>query len=109
LQLEFSNRDSLETGTKGADRPGYAILDRFRESAWEGKIGLGVIDIHTDFIEPPELVRDRVLHAASVLGPERIEVNTDCGLRTRSWEVSYEKLVNMVEGARLAEEALNGR
>jgi 5-methyltetrahydropteroyltriglutamate--homocysteine methyltransferase len=109
LQLEFSNRDSLETGTKGADRPGYAVLDRFRESAWEGKIGLGVIDIHTDFIEPPELVRDRVLHAASVLGPERIEVNTDCGLRTRSWEVSYEKLVNMVEGARLAEEALNGR
>ncbi|MEJ7871104.1 MAG: hypothetical protein WKF67_02505 [Rubrobacteraceae bacterium] len=107
LQLEFSNRDSLETGTKDADRPGYAILDRFRESAWDGKIGLGVIDIHTDFIEPPELVRDRILYAASVLGPERIEVNTDCGLRTRTWEVSYEKLVNMVEGTRLAEEALN--
>lgn len=107
LQLEFSNRDSLETGTKDADRPGYAILDRFRRSAWDGKIGLGVIDIHTDFIEPPELVRDRILYAASVLGPERIEVNTDCGLRTRTWEVSYEKLVNMVEGTRLAEEALN--
>ena len=108
LQLEFSNRDSLETGTKAEDRPGYAILERFRESAWDGKIGLGVIDIHTDFIEPPELVRDRILYAAGVLGPERIEVNTDCGLRTRSWEVSYEKLVNMVEGARLAEETLNG-
>ncbi|MGF1470938.1 MAG: hypothetical protein ACFB50_04245 [Rubrobacteraceae bacterium] len=108
LQLEFSNRDSLETGTKGEDRPGYSILGNFRESPWEGKIGLGVIDIHTDFVEPPELVRDRILYAAAVLGPERIEVNTDCGLRTRSWEVSYEKLVNMVEGARLAEEALNG-
>ncbi len=108
LQLEFSNRDFLETGTKAGDRPGYEILDKFRESAWDGKIGLGVVDIHTDFIEPPELVRDRILYAASVLGPERIEVNTDCGLRTRSWEVSYEKLVNMVEGTRLAEEALNG-
>lgn len=108
LQLEFSNRDSLETGTKAEDRPGYAILSNFRESAWDGKIGLGVIDIHTDFIEPPELVRDRVLYAVDVLGPERIEVNTDCGLRTRSWEVSYEKLANMVEGTRLAEEALNG-
>ena len=107
LQLEFSNRDSLGTGTKAEDRPGYAILHKFRESAWDGRIGLGVIDIHTDFIEPPELVRDRVLYAASVLGPDRIEVNTDCGLRTRSWEVSYEKLVNMVEGTRLAEEALN--
>ena len=108
LQLEFSNRDSLETGTKAEDRPGYAILDKFRESAWNGKIGLGVVDIHTDFVEPPELVRDRVLHAANVLGPGRIEVNTDCGLRTRTWEVSYEKLVNLVEGTRLAEEALNG-
>jgi 5-methyltetrahydropteroyltriglutamate--homocysteine methyltransferase len=108
LQLEFSNRDSLEIGTKAEERPGYSVLDKFRQSAWNGKIGLGVIDIHTDFIESPELVRDRVLYAADVLGPERIEVNTDCGLRTRSWEVSYEKLVNMVEGARLAEKELNG-
>jgi 5-methyltetrahydropteroyltriglutamate--homocysteine methyltransferase len=108
LQLEFSNRDSLELGTKPEDRPGYSVLPMFRESVWDGKIGLGVIDIHTNFIEYPELVRDRILHASEVLGPERIEVNTDCGLRTRTWEVSLEKLKNMVEGARLAEAALNG-
>src|ERR687885_1086112 len=108
LQLEFSNRDSLELGTKAEDRPGYDVLPRFKESPWDGKIGLGVIDIHTNFIEPPELVRDRILHASEVLGPERIEVNTDCGLRTRTWEVSYEKLKNMVEGTRLAEVVLNG-
>ncbi len=108
LQLEFSNRDSLELGTKPEDRPGYDVLPLFRESAWDGKIGLGVIDIHSNFIESPELVRDRILHATEVLGPERIEVNTDCGLRTRTWEVSFEKLRNMVEGARLAERELNG-
>ena len=83
-------------------------MSRFAESAWDGKVGLGVIDIHTDFIELPELVRDRILYAASVLGPERIEVNTDCGLRTRTWEISLEKLKNMVEGTRLAEKELNG-
>src|SRR5215203_950239 len=108
LQLEFSNRDSRELGTKAEDRPGYDVLERFAGSAWDGKIGLGIIDIHTNFIEPPELVRDRILYAARVLGPERIEVNTDCGLRTRTWEVSLGKLKNMVEGTRLAEEALNG-
>ena len=108
LQLEFSNRDSLELGTRAEDRPGYDVLPRFRESAWDGKIGLGVIDIHTDNIESPELVRDRILYASEVLGPERIEVNTDCGLRTRTWEVSLEKMKNMVEGTRLAEAALNG-
>src|SRR5918993_1582541 len=108
LQLEFSNRDSTELGRGAEDRPGYDVLDRFVESEWDGKIGLGVIDIHTNFIEPPELVRDRILYAARVLGPERLEVNTDCGLRTRTWEVSLEKLRNMVEGARLAEKELNG-
>jgi 5-methyltetrahydropteroyltriglutamate--homocysteine methyltransferase len=108
LQLEFSNRDSKELGTGPKDRPGYDVLERFVESAWDGKVGLGVIDIHTNFIEPPELVRDRVLYAARVLGPERIGVNTDCGLRTRTWEVSLEKLKNMVEGVRLAEKELNG-
>jgi 5-methyltetrahydropteroyltriglutamate--homocysteine methyltransferase len=108
LQLEFSNRDSREPGTRPGDRPGYDVLSRFAESAWEGKVGLGVIDIHTNFIEPPELVRDRILYATRVLGPERLEVNTDCGLRTRTWEVSLEKLKNMVEGARLAERELNG-
>jgi 5-methyltetrahydropteroyltriglutamate--homocysteine methyltransferase len=108
LQLEFSNRDSRELGTWPEDRPGYDVLSRFVESEWDGKIGLGVIDIHTDFIEPPELVRDRILYAARVLGPERVEVNPDCGLRTRTWEVSLEKLTNMVDGARLAEKELNG-
>jgi 5-methyltetrahydropteroyltriglutamate--homocysteine methyltransferase len=108
LQLEFSNRDSRELGTKAEDRPGYDVLERFARSAWDGKIGLGVIDIHTNFIEPSELVRDRILYAARVLGPERIEVNTDCGLRTRTWEVSLGKLKNMVEGTRLAEQVLNG-
>ena len=36
-----------------------------------------------------------------------LHVCPDCGLRTRSWEVAYEKLRAMVEGTRLAEEALN--
>ncbi|MBA2691142.1 MAG: hypothetical protein H0U65_01440 [Rubrobacter sp.] len=108
LQLEFANRDPLELGTKPEDRPGYAVLPKFARSGWRGVIGLGVADIHTNHIESPELIRDRILHAAEVLGPELVEVNTDCGLRTRTWEVSFQKLVNMVEGTRLAEAAMNG-
>jgi len=108
LQLEFSNRDLKDVGRRAEDRPGYGVLEKFAKSSWDGKVGLGVVDIHTDFVEPPELVRDRILYASEVLGPERVEVNTDCGLRTRTWEVSFEKLRNMVEGTRLAEAALNG-
>jgi 5-methyltetrahydropteroyltriglutamate--homocysteine methyltransferase len=108
LQLEFANRDSRELGTRDEDRPGYAdTLRLFKEHGYPN-VGLGVLDIHSDFVEPAELVRDRVLYAIETLGdPARVQVNPDCGLRTRNWDVVYEKLVNMVAGTRLAEEALN--
>ena len=108
LQLEFANRDSRELGRGAEDRPGYTdTLELFKKHGYPN-VGLGVLDIHSDFVEPAELVRDRILYAVDVLGdPERIQVNPDCGLRTRSWDVVYEKLSNMVQGTRLAEEALN--
>ena len=37
---------------------------------------------------------------------ERVYVAPDCGLRTRTWEVVYEKLENIVKGAELAREAV---
>jgi 5-methyltetrahydropteroyltriglutamate--homocysteine methyltransferase len=105
--LELSNRDSKELGIGPEARPGYQILELFRRHKVKARVGLGVVDIHSDFVEPPELVRDRVLHAVEALGdPERIWICPDCGLRTRTWEVAYEKLKSMVAGTRLAEETL---
>ncbi len=103
----FANYDSRELGTKAEDRPGYEVISKFRDLPYNPILGLGVLDIHTDFVEPPELVRDRILHAVEVFGdPARIHVCPDCGLRTRSWEVAYAKLQALSEGARLAEEVL---
>jgi 5-methyltetrahydropteroyltriglutamate--homocysteine methyltransferase len=103
----FANYDSRELGTTADARPGYRVIEKFRDLPYEPVLGLGVLDIHTDFIEPPELVRDRILHAVDVFGdPGRIHVTPDCGLRTRTWDVAFQKLRNMVEGARLAEEAV---
>jgi 5-methyltetrahydropteroyltriglutamate--homocysteine methyltransferase len=108
LQLEFANRDSRSLGLSDQQRPGYAdTLALFKRYGYPG-VGLGVLDIHSDFIEPAELVRDRILYAVKVLDdPTRIQVNPDCGLRTRSWDIVYEKLANMVAGTRLAEDVLN--
>jgi 5-methyltetrahydropteroyltriglutamate--homocysteine methyltransferase len=107
LALEFANRDSRQTGLADEARTGYKELKFFEDYGFRGNYGLGVIDVHTDFIEPPELVRDRILHAVRVIGdPGRIYVSTDCGLRTRTWEVSFAKLKNMVLGAELARKAL---
>jgi 5-methyltetrahydropteroyltriglutamate--homocysteine methyltransferase len=108
LQLEFANRDSRELGTSDDARPGYRdTLSLFKKHGYPD-VGLGVLDIHSDFVEAAELVRDRILYAVKVLDdPARIQVNPDCGLRTRSWDVVYDKLANMVQGTRLAEDVLN--
>lgn len=106
--LELANRDSKELGTKEGDRPAYEILKRFKEFKIPSRIGLGVVDIHSDFLETPELVRDRILYSAKVLGDSKlINPSSDCGLRTRSWDVSFKKLEAVAKGAILAQIELN--
>ena len=103
----FANDDTRDLGVGENARPGYRVIKRFRDLPYRPALGVGVLDIHTDFIEPPELVRDRVLHAVEVFGdPERIHVTPDCGLRTRTWDVAFTKLRNMVEGTEMAKSAL---
>ena len=103
----FANYDSRELGTSDEARPGYQVIKKFRDLPYKPALGLGVLDIHSDFIESPELVRDRVLYAVKVFGdPNRIHVTPDCGLRTRSWKVAYEKLRNMTAGVRMARQQL---
>ena len=103
----FANYDRRELGRSDEARPGYAVIKRFRDLPYRPILGLGVLDIHSDFIESPELVRDRILYAVDVFGdPYRIHVTADCGLRTRSWAVAFQKLVNMVAGVGLAKREL---
>jgi 5-methyltetrahydropteroyltriglutamate--homocysteine methyltransferase len=99
---EFANRDTSE-------HDGYETLRLFREYGDDREIGLGVLDVHRDEVETPERVADRILRASKILGdPAKIWVNPDCGLRTRSLEVTWRKLAAMVEGARQARAVLEG-
>ena len=97
---EFANRDST-----GHD--GYEVLSALREYGDTREIGLGVVDVHRDEVEAPELVADRIRRATGYLGdPHRIWVNPDCGLRTRSLPVARAKLEAVVAGATLARNAI---
>jgi 5-methyltetrahydropteroyltriglutamate--homocysteine methyltransferase len=93
---EFANRD---TDT----HDGYAVLRSLAEYGDTREVGLGVLDVHRDTVETPEVVASRIERAAGYLGdPGRIWVNPDCGLRTRSLPVARAKLEAMVRGAALA-------
>jgi len=101
LSLEFANRD---IHTEGPEHPGYDGLTAFLDNGYKGAYAPGFLDIHTDFIESPELVRDRVLYVADLVGKEKVWVTPDCGLRTRNWDVAYQKLLNLTKGKELAKE-----
>jgi 5-methyltetrahydropteroyltriglutamate--homocysteine methyltransferase len=107
LALEFSNRDTTNLGIDDDSRRGFRVIKDLMEMGENREIGIGVIDVHTDFIEPPELVRDRILYVAKFYDIEKIIINPDCGLRTRSREVAYKKLRSLVEGTKLAEKELS--
>ena len=104
--LEFANRDSWELGVENENRVGYGFLRDLEEYGYKGELGLGVIDVHTDRVESPELVRDRVLYALKYIEPSKLYVNPDCGLRTRTRDIAYIKLRNMVKGVDLVRKEL---
>jgi 5-methyltetrahydropteroyltriglutamate--homocysteine methyltransferase len=70
----------------------------------------GVVTHKTSVVEHPEVVADRIVRYAELVGPERVMAGTDCGLGGRiSSDVAWAKLDALVEGARLASERLSTR
>jgi 5-methyltetrahydropteroyltriglutamate--homocysteine methyltransferase len=74
----------------------------------------GVIDSTTNIVEHPEVVAERIIRYATVLGRENVIAGVDCGFGTSAQtdqvdaEVAWTKLRALVEGAELATRALWG-
>ena len=74
-----------------------------------GKILMpGVVGHASDFVEHPELVAERLIRYARLVGRENLIAGTDCGLGTRVGhpKIAWAKFESMVEGARLASRQL---
>ena len=71
----------------------------------------GVVGHCTDFIEHPELVAERLVRYARLIGRENVMGGTDCGLgpRVGHARIAWAKLAALAEGARLATRQLWGR
>jgi 5-methyltetrahydropteroyltriglutamate--homocysteine methyltransferase len=116
-------RDIVDIVVKG--RPGALLVSGANprhEHEWkvwkdvrlpDGKILIpGVIDSTTNFIEHPELVAERIVRYAGVVGRENVIAGVDCGFGTFAGRVQvdtnivWHKLRALVEGARLASDEL---
>jgi 5-methyltetrahydropteroyltriglutamate--homocysteine methyltransferase len=81
----------------------------------EGKIIIpGVIDSTSNFVEHPEVVCDRLVRYAGVVGRENMIAGVDCGFGTFAGRLQVDskivwmKLASLVEGARMASEQIWG-
>lgn len=72
----------------------------------------GVLDSTNNYVEHPELVAERIVRFAEVVGRERVIAGTDCGFGTFAGfgavdpDIAYAKLGALVAGARLASDRL---
>ena len=72
----------------------------------------GVISHATNVVEHPELVAERIVRLAKLVGPENVIASSDCGFaqgalyRRVHPSIMWAKLEALVEGARLASKAL---
>jgi 5-methyltetrahydropteroyltriglutamate--homocysteine methyltransferase len=72
----------------------------------------GVVDSTNNYVEHPELIAQRLLNYARLVGADNVMAGTDCGFGTfvgRSRvdpQITWAKFQSMAEGARLASESL---
>jgi 5-methyltetrahydropteroyltriglutamate--homocysteine methyltransferase len=72
----------------------------------------GVIDSHSNYVEHPEVVADRIMHYTDIVGRERVIAGSDCGYGTFASlhfthpAIVWPKLKGLAEGAALASSRL---
>jgi 5-methyltetrahydropteroyltriglutamate--homocysteine methyltransferase len=75
----------------------------------------GVISHATNVVEHPELVAERLVRLANIVGREQVMAGTDCGFAQSPFarrvhpSIMWAKLASLVEGARIATRTLWGR
>jgi 5-methyltetrahydropteroyltriglutamate--homocysteine methyltransferase len=93
IDLEFANSE-------------YALLDKFDESSFTKYIGLGVTDVHSHLLEPVDDIADGIRKVMKYIPAERIFVDPDCGLKTRSIDEAKAKLGNIAKAVEIVRSEL---
>ena len=74
----------------------------------------GVITHHTNVVEHPQLIADRLVRLAKLVGRENVMGGNDCGFAQGAFlqrvhpSIQWAKLAALAEGARIATKELYG-
>jgi len=95
LALEFASREMAE-------------IELAREIKPPMELAVGIVDVKNTWIEPPELIAERLRLTLRHIEPERVHVTPDCGFSQTARFIATGKLKNMVEGVRRVRRELRG-
>jgi 5-methyltetrahydropteroyltriglutamate--homocysteine methyltransferase len=93
LALEFASREMAE-------------IELAREIKPPMSLAVGLVDVKNTWIEPPELVAERLRLVLRHIEPERVHVTPDCGFSQTARFIAVRKLASMVEGVRMVRRVL---
>jgi 5-methyltetrahydropteroyltriglutamate--homocysteine methyltransferase len=93
LALEFASREMAET-------------ELLAQIPAPMEVAVGLVDVKNTWIEPPELVAQRLRVVLKHVDPERVSITPDCGFSQTARFIACQKLASMVEGVRLVRREL---
>ncbi len=88
LALEFASREMAE-------------IELAKEIKAPMSLAIGLVDVKNTWVEPPELIAERLRLVLKHIEPERVAVTPDCGFSQTARHVAVKKAANMVAGVRM--------
>jgi 5-methyltetrahydropteroyltriglutamate--homocysteine methyltransferase len=95
LALEFASREMAE-------------IELAKQIPPPMELAVGLVDVKNTWIEPPELVAERLRLTLKYIEPERVQVTPDCGFSQTARFIACKKLASMVAGVRIVRRELGG-
>jgi 5-methyltetrahydropteroyltriglutamate--homocysteine methyltransferase len=89
-----------------ASRSRFAIIEALKANNFETEVGPGVYDIHSPRIPAVEEIVEALKKMLEKIDKNKLWVNPDCGLKTRSIPETVASLRNLVEAAKIMRESL---
>jgi 5-methyltetrahydropteroyltriglutamate--homocysteine methyltransferase len=93
LALEFASREMAE-------------IELLAELPDTMDVAVGLVDVKNTWVEPPELVAERLRLVLKYVAPERVSVTPDCGFSQTARRVAVAKARTMVDGVALVRSEL---
>jgi 5-methyltetrahydropteroyltriglutamate--homocysteine methyltransferase len=95
IDLEMANSD-------------FDLLELFkRQAPFTKKLAMGVVDVHNHVIENKEQVKAGIYRGLDVVPADRLYIDPDCGLKTRTVDEAQAKLAVIVEAVKEVRQELD--